>query len=440
MVKLSETKPGMGIDHLVEEDRVHRRVYVDPDVFDLEMESLWGRSWIYVGHESQVPNAGDFFTTTIAAQPVILVRQKDGELKVLYNRCAHKGAQLTVERTGNVKAFRCLYHAWVFGTDGRLKSRPKESGYVGTRLPKDSDNVHVRQVPRVGSYRGFVFASLAEKGPDLVTWLDVAASSIDNMVDRSPEGEVEVTGGVLRYMHNCNWKMMLENISDNMHAPVTHQSAYQPAQRHAKNHAGNDRPIAFDMLLPFGSSFEFFDESGMTTGRYGHSYSGGDVSIHSEYPEDSDYMAAMEAQHGADEAKKILAVNRHNTIIYPSVSIKCALQTIRVYRPIAVDKTLQETWTLRLKGAPEEMLHRSILYNRLIFSPGSVAGHDDYEAYQRMMAGLSSDGGEWVNLHRLKGAGEDQADGTHRAPGTSEIIFRHEYRTWAKYMAGGNPE
>ena len=86
---------------LVRDDEVHRDVYVDPQLFELEMERLWHSAWIYVGHDSQVPNAGDFYAATIARQPLLMLRGSDGAVRVLLNRCAHKGAKIVGARAGN---------------------------------------------------------------------------------------------------------------------------------------------------------------------------------------------------------------------------------------------------------------------------------------------------------------------------------------------------
>src|SRR5262249_13400722 len=117
---------------LVEPDRVHRSIYVDPAIFDLEMERIFGRAWVIVGHESQVPNPGDYFTTIIGREPVIMVRQADGSIRVLYNRCGHRGAKIIGDRSGNVRFFRCCYHGWTFRTDGQVHSVPMRHGYDGT--------------------------------------------------------------------------------------------------------------------------------------------------------------------------------------------------------------------------------------------------------------------------------------------------------------------
>jgi len=141
----------INIEPLLRTDGVHRRVYTDPDIFELEMDRLWGRTWIYVGHESQVKNPGDYFATTIGRQPVILVRHKDGKVHVLHNRCAHKGAELVGDTSGCVKAFRCCYHGWRFDTDGTLLTIPLEDGYKNTGFCRDNPDTNIKKVPRYDS-------------------------------------------------------------------------------------------------------------------------------------------------------------------------------------------------------------------------------------------------------------------------------------------------
>src|SRR5512144_339438 len=157
----------------VEPDRVRREVYTDPGIFEEEMARIHETVWIYCGHESQVPKAGDYATVQIGRQPMIMVRGANGKVNVLYNRCPHRGNMICGDRSGNTgEFFRCSYHAWTFHHDGRLRTIPMmESGYAGTRLNKDSPELCVKRAARVESYRGFVFASLAADGPTLKEFL-----------------------------------------------------------------------------------------------------------------------------------------------------------------------------------------------------------------------------------------------------------------------------
>lgn len=431
-----ETQKPLAPADLVQPDRVHKRVYTDPDIFELEMKRLWRRTWLFVGHESQVPQPGSYFATTLARQPVLMVRHTDGSVRVLYNRCAHKGAMLVGDECGRAERLRCAYHGWTYATDGKLLHTPLPEGYAGCGFGVGHDAANLRPLERVASYRGFVFASTNPDVPDLQEWFGQTRATFDNAVDRSPEGEIEITGGVLRYVHDANWKILLENVSDNMHPMVTHQSVIQPV-RVLRRDIPQDAeiPLAVTMIEPFGGGYDFFDRIGHTVCGEGHSYTGGSLSIHSEYPEVPEYLAAMERRYGAIRTREILSVQRHNTIVYPSMSLKCALQTIRVYRPLAVARTVQETWTFRLKGAPDALLERAAFYNHLIFSPASLAGNDDWEAYHRIQQGLASQGSDWVSQHRHLHAQQCNEDGSVSAPGTSDIVFRHEFATWKRFMS-----
>jgi hypothetical protein len=165
----------------------------------------------------------------------------------------------------------------------------------------------------------------------------------------------------------------------------------------------------------------------------GHSYTGVNFSIHSNYRGIPAYEDSMKAAYGAERAAQIIGMARHNTVYYPNLTIKGAIQAIRVVKPIAVDRTLIESWTFRLKGAPPELLHRTTMYSRLINSPFSVVGHDDLFAYRAIQDGLRADGNDWVSLHR----NYDPAEAgwhDHVTLGTNELPIRNQYRTWAHYM------
>lgn len=425
------------LSRLVQADQVHRDVYIDPEIFDLEMERLWSNTWVYVGHASQVPGPGDYYTTEIARQPVIMVRDGDTGIKVLLNRCAHKGARVVSAPTGNTgKYFRCPYHAWTFRTDGSLVGMPLPAGYDGTRMRECPAGRGMTALANVEVYRGFVFARLSERGVGFHEFFGDSLSSIDNMADRSPEGELEIAGGCLRYLHHCNWKMFVENLNDTMHPMVVHESSAGTAKNLWEGQpADAPKPMAVEQFVPFVSNYKFFDDMGIRAIENGHGYTGVNFSIHSGYSAVPEYEAALKQAHGEARAQRILGTNRHNTVYYPSLTIKGAIQAIRVVRPLAVDRTLIESWTFRLKGAPDALLARTVMYTRLINSPMSVVGHDDHHAYVAIQEGLRTRDNDWVSLHRDHKPGEgDKADQV--VNGTSEISMRNQFRAWAKFMQG----
>jgi phenylpropionate dioxygenase-like ring-hydroxylating dioxygenase large terminal subunit len=424
------------ISKLVEEKRLHKNVYVDEEIFELEMERIWGSAWIFIGHESQVKKPGDYTTQLINHKiPVIMIRGRNDKVHVLHNRCAHKGARLVTMEKGNSMPLRCAYHGWTFDCDGTLKGIPNEAGYDGTGFDIKDPCYNVQKVAQYESYRGFVFASLSKNAPDLKTWMGGAIDCFDNMCDRAPEGEVEVAGGILRYEHDCNWKFMLENLNDTMHPMVVHQSIVAAAKDYIKTLSKEDakRKMEAEILLPFGGSYKDYEEFGITGFKYGHHYDGGEVSIHSDYSVLPEYWDAMVASYGEEKTKKIFSYNTHNILYYPSLTIKTAIQNIRIVRPISVNKCIIETWSFRLKGAPDEMLQRTLLYSRLINSVGSMVGPDDLEVYMRIQEGLESNGSDWIEMYRQYGRDKDNGDRI-TGGGTSDLDMRTQYTAWKDYM------
>ena len=176
---------------LVHGDYIHRRAYADPHVFALEQERIFGRLWIYVAHESQVPNSGDFVRTHLGKYEVLVTRHPDGSVHVLHNRCPHRGARLCMVDRGSTRLFTCPYHAWAFRADGALSAVPHPQSYPSSFRLDDPLN-HMQRVKNVQSYRGFIFANQSDAPLPLAEHLGSMAAVIDNLIDRAPDGEVEV--------------------------------------------------------------------------------------------------------------------------------------------------------------------------------------------------------------------------------------------------------
>jgi phenylpropionate dioxygenase-like ring-hydroxylating dioxygenase large terminal subunit len=411
---------------------VHRDVYIDPEIFRLEMKHLFANCWVFVGHDSQTPNKGDYITTEIGDQPVIMVRHANDEIYVLHNRCPHKGTKIAIDRAGNTgKFFRCPYHAWSFKTDGCLLAIPLRKGYKDTGLEESQSVKGMAPVGAVRNYRGFVFARLALEGQSFEAFFGDSLSSIDNMV-----GRLEVAGPPLRYMHRCNWKMLVENQTDTCHPMVAHESSAGTAIKlweEMDKPEGTPTPMAMEVIAPFMSSYEFFEGMGIRTWPNGHGHTGVHHSIHSDYSAVPGYFDQMVEAYGEERARAILGENRHNTVYFPNIMIKGPIQQLRLFKPIAADRTLVESYIYRLVGAPDLLLERTAMYNRLINAPTSMVGHDDLEMYERAQEGLHSDGMTWVNIQRLYQPGEDYAAEAVEN-GTTERQMRNQFDAWTKYM------
>ena len=161
----------------MQEDRVHRLIYTDPAVFDIEMTHIFGGTWVYLAHESQIPNPNDFITGKLGLRPLLITRDEEGRIRALYNRCSHRGTTICRWEKGNSRSFQCPYHGWNFANTGKLRGVPWPDGYA-SKLVRD-DKYNLAQVPRVESYRGFIFGTLNLAAPPLLS-----ASRPDHEADR----------------------------------------------------------------------------------------------------------------------------------------------------------------------------------------------------------------------------------------------------------------
>ncbi|MEP6720295.1 MAG: aromatic ring-hydroxylating dioxygenase subunit alpha, partial [Variovorax sp.] len=200
-------------DHLVRPEHVHGSVYTDPAIFQEELRKIWFRTWVYVGHESEVPEPNDYVMKSIGPEPILMTRDRQGAIHLLHNRCPHRGNRVCMTEKGSARSFTCPYHGWTFTNDGALRGYPFPSGYEGA----DRSKLGLGKVARVASYKGFVFGSMAEDGPSLEEHLGAAKDALDALCLTSPEGEVEITAGFLKHKVKSNWKFLVENETDGYH-------------------------------------------------------------------------------------------------------------------------------------------------------------------------------------------------------------------------------
>jgi phenylpropionate dioxygenase-like ring-hydroxylating dioxygenase large terminal subunit len=423
---------------LVQPDRVHRSVYSDPAIFELEMQRIFGRAWLILGHESQVRGAGDYFTTRMGREPVIVVRHEDGSVRVLVNRCAHRGSMVCAEGRGTTERFVCPYHGWSYDRGGRLHAMPFESGYAGKR-----SELGLHPAPRVALYRGFIFASLAESGSRLEDFLGPARASFDDLVDRAPGGELEVAGGVFKHAYHGNWKLMLENHLDGAHPAWVHASSVAVARGAPDPGPPGEEhyyDIAVRQMRQNGAPDAVWEAVGVWTTPFGHGYLG---DYHNDdrlvvglgNPVFAEYHRTLAAKVGEVEAKRILGVTLWNTIVYPNCSFMSQFRQLRIVHPLAVDRSVVYTYSLRMKQAPPRMFRDTVAFANVVNGTASWVLTDDLEVYERVQRGFSSGAVEWLSIGRGHGRDVDEADGTRRgSTGTSEVYIRAQMRAWLDYM------
>lgn len=412
------------------DNQIHRDAYISEEIFQLEQERVFARSWLYVGHESQVPAIGDYITLDLAGSPVIMIRHTDDSVRVLINRCAHKGAGVLSQPKGNAgRMLRCPYHAWCYKTDGSLLAVSLKAGYEDTGLDQSPASQGMSTPGGVATYRGFVFARLSNQGQSFHEYFGQALTALDNMADRSPQGELQIAGSCIRNIIRCNWKMYLENINDTVHPISVHESASATAGKVGQEFQETD-PTALEQLLPFGAGYDFYTKMGARTLPNGHSILGTKFSIHTGYADVPGYRQSLEQAHGESRAQEILSFSPQNVVFYPSLATKGSPQIIRVLRPLSAGLTQLEVWAFQPKGAPDIMLKRGLTYSRLVFSPTSVVAHDDIHLFESQQASLAAAGNPWVNLQRQFNPAELGAGDCQFEDGNNELVMRNQHRAW----------
>lgn len=403
--------------------RVHTAAYADPSIFDLELERIFERTWVYVAHESEIPRPGDFRTTTIGTQPVIVSRGPDGAVNVLFNRCRHRGAVVCREEHGRTSQFRCPYHGWTYRVDGPLLAYPQPDGY-----PEDFDRsaLGLAAAPRVGTYRGLIFASLSAQGEALEQRLSQVRPYIDLWCDRSPIGQVTLTRAMHRYRYPGNWKLQMDNGVDGYHGNYAHESFVKLMER--------AQETSFD-------EFAKLRRTGCTRG-----LSHGDGLIDRPYggmagqfdyldPSLAEYHAQLEARYGPERAARLKG--QQNLFVFPNLFL--FESHVRVIRPVAFDETIVEMHPFMLDGAPEALNAARLQTHQRFFGPAGFGAPDDVEMFVNVWAGLRARAVEWLIFSRGLHRETVNEDGERVGASTDETPQRAAYREWRRLMAAGGP-
>jgi phenylpropionate dioxygenase-like ring-hydroxylating dioxygenase large terminal subunit len=418
---------------VVRSDAVHRSVYTDPAIFDLEMKRVFGRAWLYLAHDSELKAPGDYVVRHLGTQAVILTRNANGGVDAIFNRCTHRGTTLCAFDKGSAPhGHQCPYHGWMFNGDGALRFIPHKSGYDDVLNRAD---YAIEQVC-IENYRGFWFGNLSgdAAGP-LTDFLGHMRSSIDDLVDRSPTGQLEVGPYVLRHYYRANWKLAFENLNDTVHPGFAHAASVVSAKSVASKLDLAEVVPTLGMMMANGKPIQFFQDLDMVTAPGGHSYIGGHMGA--DYtPNTADaYTASLIAHHGPEKARDVLSVDRHLMLLYPSSFWHARYQTVRILRPVRHDLTEMIGFTFRLVGAPEETYVNAVEYCTGANSAASPVIADDLEIYERVKLGNAQGHREWVPVAR--GLAEDRhvLDEKTRMPATSEGFIRNQFAAWSAYMA-----
>jgi p-cumate 2,3-dioxygenase alpha subunit len=366
---------------------VHRSALVDPEVLERELRRIFDRCWIYVGHESEVRAPGDFRTRTLCGRPVIFCRDDSGRVRVFLNTCRHRGTIVCREKEGNAKSYICFYHGWSYDRGGRLDGIPGERDYPPGFNRKDWG---LKDVPRVESYRGFVFLNFDAGAVALEKYLGNAREYIDLVLDQSPSGRMEIIQGTQDYEIKANWKLLVENSFDDYHLLTTHATWLD----YLKNAGVQMKRPERGQLLPSHGTGKALDNGHATTDNV--NFRGRPVAkwipIYGEAakPEIERIRAELVARLGEQRAARVADTNR-NLIVFPNLLIADGSSvTVRTWHPLAPDRMRVSAWALGpVEETPEA---RAIRLDAFLtfYGPGGFATPDDVEALEMVQAGITS--------------------------------------------------
>ncbi len=418
---------------LVKSDRVHSRLYTDPQIFDEELERIFHRGWVFVGHRGEVPNPGDFRLKRIGLCPVIMVRDGAGKVNLLLNRCRHRGATVCNDERGNTRAFRCAYHGWTYKLDGSLAGVPYPEAYDEGFRREEFGLTHV---PRVAEYRGFVFGSLSPAGITLEQHLGRAREQIDLFVGLSDADEVMVDCGAHKYDYRANWKLQVENAMDGYHAVTLHESFLGVlAERARAQHAADDYKGQFE-----GSRFAVTRDLGgghVMLDYWNRLY---DALNDDPIPEVEPTTARgrihfdeLTRRFGHLRAAHNLMQGMTHTLIFPNL-ILIGVQ-MRVVHPVRVDHSEVAVYPVRLDWLSDAVNATRLRGHEAFFGPAGFGGPDDVEVFERVQTGLAADRlAPWLMLSRGMSRERRDADGTLIGERTDEVTQRGIWRQWMKVM------
>ncbi|WP_433786408.1 aromatic ring-hydroxylating oxygenase subunit alpha [Actinomycetospora sp. CA-101289] len=409
---------GTGSRLVVEEPdrfRVHRDSMTSAEVLTQEQRKIFDHNWLYVGHESEIANPGDYVRRRVGGRPLFMVRGvKTGQVNVFHNSCTHRGAVVCRKDQGNAKVFQCFYHAWTFDSEGKLSGVPDRDAYAGGL---DFEALGLARAARVESYRGFVFACYDPDVVGLVEYLAGAKDYLDLIIDAAP-ADMEIVNGSQHYGMDANWKLLVENSIDGYHAVSTHDTYFKylvalgtdlsVGVKGTSRDLGNGHAV-LEYEAPWGRPVAKWEPLFGEDAR----------------PSVEGLRRDLVERFGEERAHRMADLNR-NMLIYPNLIVNDIMAlTVRTFVPTAPDKMEISAWEMAPRDEQPDVRQRRLDSFLTFLGPAGFATPDDIEALESCQLGFTSGGVEWNDISR----------GMGREPlATDEAQMRTFWRRWRDDM------
>lgn len=410
--------------------RVPVEIFNSDTVFELEQSRLFNRAWLFLAHESELPDPGDYVLRSIAGNSVIVTRDEAGLVRCFLNLCRHRGNQVCKASMGNASHFRCSYHGWTYANNGKLVGVPLiQSAYEGKLDRSEWGLLEVR----TDSYAGLIFGCLDPEAPSLEEYLGGFQFYLDLYLRPGPNG-TEAYAPPNRWVAETDWKICAENFAgDGYHTPVAHQFGFQlgyyasSASTHSEGYAvsipGKGHAIGFGRTPGLPPFFGYPDE----------------------------VVHAMEQELSPEQLSVFRDTRTAVSTVFPNLSLLIQpfsavpsepgirFCTMRLWQPVGVGQMQMLSWCLVPKDASEEYKREAYRVYTLAFGQAGMFEQDDFDNWSRVTHMAGSSLSRSLSFPYLMGlGGEPLVDfpgpGHAVQPYVTDTNFRNLWTTWLDYL------